>query len=73
MLEAEAIQQIGHTVTIPSTKQREKLRSKGKSCTKTNSCNPKVNVTEKSSKEGFKGQFRVLEVREALQLQSSSS
>ena len=29
-----------------------KLRSKGKSCTKTNSCNPKVTVTDELSKEG---------------------
>ena len=35
-------------------KQREKVRSKGKSCTKTNSCNPKVTVTDKSSKEGLR-------------------
>ena len=39
---------------IARLKQREKLRSKGKSCTNTNSCNPKVNVTDKSSKEGSK-------------------
>ena len=31
---------------IARLKQREKLRSKGKSCTKTNSCNPKVTVTD---------------------------
>ena len=39
---------------IARLKQREKLRSKGKSCTKTNSCNPKVTVTDKSSKEGLR-------------------
>ena len=39
---------------ITRLKQREKLRSKGKSCTKTNSCNPKVTVTDKSSKEGLR-------------------
>ena len=33
---------------------REKLRSKGKSCTKTNRCNPKVTVSDKSSKEGLR-------------------
>ena len=37
---------------IARLKQREKLRSKGKSCTKTNSCNPKVTVTDESSKAG---------------------
>ena len=39
---------------IAKLKQREKLRSKGKSCTKTNSCNPKVTVTDESSKEGLR-------------------
>ena len=32
----------------------EKLCSKGKSCTKTNSCDPKVTVTDGSSEEGLK-------------------
>ena len=31
-----------------------KVRSKGKSCTKTNSCNPKVTMTDESSKEGLR-------------------
>ena len=39
---------------IAGLKQGEKLRSKGKSCTKTNSCNPKVTVTDESSKEGLR-------------------
>ena len=38
---------------IARLKQREKLRSKRRSCTKTNSCNPKLTVTDKSSKEGL--------------------
>ena len=39
---------------IARLKQREKLRSKGKLFTKRNSCNPKVTVTDESSKEGLR-------------------
>ena len=57
---------------IARLKQREKLRSKGKSCTKTNSCNPKVSVTDEPSKEGLRWPvWTKLEARKALQSSSS--
>ena len=52
----------------PRLKQREKLRCKGKSSTKLNSCNPKVTMTDQKSEEGWEGQFGTRET-----LQSSSS
>ena len=55
-----------------------KVRSKGKSCTKTNSCNPKVTMTNESSKEGLRwpvwtGGSRSFAVFEQWRRESSSA